>query len=170
MTRDLATELEPVRRALLDDAADEVASIVAAAEADAQELMDEARTEVEHAVDRARRRAASSAAAAAEQQLTAARRRARAELFHARSEIWHEVVDRVRLAAGRLPDDPRYPALEAHLEQLARGQLGDDALIEHDPAGGFEASAGGRRVDYRMPTVADRALASVIDEAVALWS
>jgi vacuolar-type H+-ATPase subunit E/Vma4 len=170
MSHDPATELDPVRRALLDDAAVEVASVVAAAEADAQALVDEAQTEVEHAVDRARRRAASSAAAAAEQQLTAARRRARAELFRARSEVWNEVVDRVRIAADRLPDDPRYPALEAHLVELARAQLGEDAVIERDPAGGFVAGAGGRRVDYRMPAIADRAVAANTDEVVALWS
>lgn len=165
-------DLEPVRCALLDDAHAEADAIVAEAQATADELVAAAQREADDALDRVRRRVEATARARAEQAREDARRVANANLLRARDELRHELVTRVHDAVADLPLDPRYPALLDRLEQLACGQLGSDAVIDRDPdpGGGVVGTAGPRRVDYRLPALAERAAAAIADEVVTLWS
>lgn len=164
--------LEPVRRTLLDDARRAAGEIVAEAQRRAEQIVDDARSEADEALGEARRRAEASAAAQAEQTLARDRRAAYSNVLRTRDELRRELTDRVRSAAVDLRHDPRYPALLDQLEQLAREQLGGEIEIERDPqpGGGIVATAGGRRVDYRLAALADRAVNAIADEVVKLWS
>lgn len=166
----LRSDLDPVRAALLDDARHAASDIVRAASADADQTVAAARHDTDEALERVRRRAEATARARAERAQEDARRAANTELLRTRDALQREVADRIRDAVSRLPDDPRYPALLDRLEQLARQQLGPDAEIVPDPDGGLVATAGGRRVDYRLPALADRASDAIADEVVTLWS
>jgi hypothetical protein len=54
----------------------------------------------------------------------------------------------------------------------ARRDLGADAAVEVDPAnaGGVRAACGSRRVDYTLPTLADRCLDDLGPALRRLWS
>lgn len=171
LDRDRAlASLEPVRRALLEDATAEGERLLDAARADADDILATARADVDQAVERARRKATASAAARRDDALTRARREAHASVLTARAELRATLVERVRAQMATLPDDPRYPDLIDHLTDLARQQLGDDAEIAHDPAGGIVATSGPRRVDYRLSALADRVVDDAGEEVAALWS
>jgi hypothetical protein len=81
-------------------------------------------------------------------------------------------VATTRRAVLDLRADPRYPALLDHFEQVARRQLGADAVIERDPdgVGGIVAHQGDRRVDYSLAALADRALDTLGDDIERLWT
>jgi vacuolar-type H+-ATPase subunit E/Vma4 len=168
----LEASLEPVRDALLADADADAERIVAEAERAADELVDEAERDADAAIENSRRHAEASRRARADQALARARREAHLAIQQARADLRRQLVDRVHTAAEGMRDDPRYPALLDHLEDLARSQLGDDAVIQRDPVpgGGIVATAGGRRVDYRLHVLADRALDAIADDVDVLWS
>jgi vacuolar-type H+-ATPase subunit E/Vma4 len=165
----LAT-LAPVRRALLEDATAEGERLVAAATADAHDVVAAARADVDEAVERARHKAAAAAAARRERELATARRDAHGMILAERAALRRSLIDRVHAAVAALPDDPRYPELVDRLVRLARDQLGDDAVVTDDPDGGFVASVGPRRVDYRLAALADRAVDAAAEEVAGLWS
>lgn len=164
------SDLDPVRVALIQDAHDAADDIVRAARADADRTVASARHETDEALDRVRRRAEATARARAERARDDARRAANTDLLRTRDALRRDLATRIRDAVSRLPDDPRYPALLDRLEELAHDQLGSEAEIVPDPDGGFVATAGGRRVDYRLNALADRALDAIADEVVRLWS
>ncbi len=166
-----ASALEPVRIALLADARAEAARIVESARDEADAIVEHARHEADEVVQQARRRADSTATAHAARALLRAARDAQSAVMHAREAVRRELVRRLELAVARMRDDARYPALLDRLEDVARGQLGQDALIERDPSdGGIVAVDGSRRVDYRLPALAERVLETFGDEEAALWS
>lgn len=168
---DLVAALEPVRRALLDDAREEAGRLVEDAKAEAEARVSAAETCAEQAVEQARRRARATAAARARRAIGVARRDAHAVQLEAESRIWTDVVERLHRAVDALPSDPRYSTLLDGLEQAARRRLGEEATIQRDPeGGGVLASLEGRRVDYRLQTLADRALEALADEVAELWS
>ena len=163
---DLAPQLEPVRQALLRDAQGTVADILGTARADAAQIVARAQSSCDEAVEHARQRAVASAHAQSEQALADARREAHAVVLRAEGQLRRQLVNRVYDAAEGLRADPRYPALLDHLAALARAQLGQGALVTADPqpGGGVLASAGSRRVDYRLRALADLALDAVSED------
>lgn len=163
-------ELEPVRRALLDDARAQADRLVADARADADRALAAAQAEVDAAVERARSKAAASARARSEDELATARRDAYAAILAAQAELRSELVEEVRARLASVRSDPRAPRLVDHLVALARTQLGDGAEIIHDPDGGIVATAGPRRVDYRLTALADRAVEAAAEEVATLWT
>jgi vacuolar-type H+-ATPase subunit E/Vma4 len=168
---DLVAALEPVRRALLDDAGAEADRLVEEATAEAEAQVRAAETRAERAVEQARERARATAAARARRAVGAARREAHAVQLQAESRIWADVVERLHRAVDTMPSDPRYPALLDRLEQVARRRLGEEATIERDPeGGGILADQDGRRLDYRLRALADRALEALAEEVAELWS
>lgn len=171
-TTGVPSALEPVRRCLLDEAHRTADNIVSDAQRAGDELIAAAQRESDEALDRAHRRAEATVAAQAAQARENARRDAHAELLRTHDELRRELADRVRDAAVELRHDPRYPVLLDELERLARDQLGADAEVDRDPdqGGGVVAVSGDRRVDYRMPVLADRAIAAIADEVATLWS
>jgi vacuolar-type H+-ATPase subunit E/Vma4 len=161
----LESALEPVRRALLDDAARQADELVQAARAAAVERTSAAEQRATDEVERARRRARATAVARTDRAVAEARRKAHAQVLETDAEIVGELTARVRRAVGAMVDDRRYPALLSRLESLARRQLGDGANVVVDDAdGGVVADLDGRRVDYRLTALADRALAVGADD------
>jgi vacuolar-type H+-ATPase subunit E/Vma4 len=163
--------LEPLRGALqaetdaesqrhLDAVDAESARVVAAAEAKAQELAAQGRREGERAAaqEAARRRAT-------------AMRRAREIRLRAQSRQLEELQRRSREGVQRLREDARYPDLLDGLARAARGQLGAKAEIVLDPAGrgGVIGRSGRRAVDYTLPSLVDRVIASLDEELETLW-
>jgi vacuolar-type H+-ATPase subunit E/Vma4 len=159
-----------VRDAVLAGARDEAAAVVAAARTRADAIVDDARQEVEAAVDVARRRAALAARARADAAIASARREHHTTVLGTEASLRRELQARLRRAVRELVDDPRHPAMLDALTRVARAQLGEDAVVEHDPSGGVVATAGGRRVDYGLDAIADRAFATIEEEVAALWT
>jgi len=168
----LRARLGAVRRTLLEDATGEAEQIVAEAAAQAQALVDETREEISEKLDRAERRAEMSAQANAEQSLARSRAAAQRQVLQAKEAIRIRLVDEVHAAALRLRDDPDYPRLLDALGTLARIQLGPGAIIDRDPrsVGGVLGEADGRKVDYSLLSVSDRALETLADEVARLWA
>jgi|APDOM4702015191_1054821.scaffolds.fasta_scaffold585348_1 vacuolar-type H+-ATPase subunit E/Vma4 len=152
------TDLE-VRRRLAEVDAD-CARVLAAAEAQAQALTDQGRLEGEQAAAReaVRRRATAT-------------RRARELRLQAQRRQVEELQRTSREAALRVRTDDRYPQLLDRLARAARDQLGPEAELELDPAGlgGVTGRKGKTSVDYTLPALVDRAIASLDDELERLW-
>ena len=125
-----------------------------------------------HDLARAGRREGEGAAAkeAARRRATATRR-ARELRLRAQNRQVEELQLRSREAVLRLQEDSRYPALLDRLARMAREQLGPDAEVEVDPPGlgGVIGRKGRVSVDYTLPALADRAIASLGDELERLW-
>jgi vacuolar-type H+-ATPase subunit E/Vma4 len=168
----LSDVLEPVRQALLGDARAEADRIASVATHCAKEVVAAAKTEADAEVERARHRAALSATAHADQILARVSNDAHRVELDTQEELRRELIDDVHTSARDIRRDPRYPALLDHLESLARSQLGAGAIIERDPHpdGGIVAVAGSRRVDYRLPVLANRALDTLADDVAELWT
>jgi len=167
-----APELEPVRRALLDDAAAEAEGLVDAAIREVEASIAEVQQQCDQEVSEIEQRSARAARASLDQRISIARAEAHRAVLGARSRAHDRLVEAARAAAIELRQDPRYPALLDHFEAVAREQLGDEAVIERDPdpAGGIVAELGSRRVDYSLPQLADRALDVLADEVARSWA
>lgn len=168
----LHTSLEPVRRALLEDASRDAAAIIGEATRSADLLVADAEHETENELRRARRRGQASARAHADLTLARAANDARRVVLHAQKETCRRLRAELHAAASSLRHDPRYPDLLDRLEAMARAQLGRQARIERDPEpdGGVIGVADDHRVDYTLPRLADRALDALADAEAALWS
>jgi len=163
--------LQPVRRALLDDAAAAAASLIDEARTVADRLVTDAEQQAAREIDTARQRGERSARAQVERDLARALATARSVVLEAQRRVHDEVIRAAHEAVIDIRADPRYPALLDHLESEAREQLGRGAIIERDPnGGGVVGAADGRGVDYTLPALADRALAVHADEVAQLWS
>ena len=86
-------------------------------------------------------------------------------MLAAQRQVWDELRASALSAVREAADD----ALAERLAQTAREQLGDDAVIERDAAGGLRASAGVRRVDYTLEPLVDRCLARLGSAATEAW-
>jgi vacuolar-type H+-ATPase subunit E/Vma4 len=153
----VARQLEPVRRALLEDAATTADELVASAVREVDAMVHEIERQCDAEVAEVERRSAEAARASRDQHVTAVRR---------------QRYEAAREAARGLRSDPGYPALLDHLEAVARAQLGGAAVIRRDPEpdGGVVAELGTRRVDYSLPELADRALDALPDETRETWT
>src|SRR5450759_4954942 len=86
-----------------------------------------------------------------------ARRQARAVVLTAQRDLYDELRACSRAAVARLRDDPDYPRMLARLSDRARAALGSAAVLGEPEDGGIVATDGVRRVDFSLPTLADRA-------------
>jgi vacuolar-type H+-ATPase subunit E/Vma4 len=168
----VARQLEPVRRALLEDAATTADELVASAAREVDAMVHEFERQCDAEVAEVERRSAEAARASRDQHVTAVRRQRYEAVLAVRSEIRDRIVEAAREAARGLRSDPGYPALLDHLEAVARAQLGGAAVIRRDPEpdGGVVAELGTRRVDYSLPELADRALDALPDETRETWT
>ena len=159
-------QLEPVHRALLEDAATSAQALIAAATREVDAAVAEVERQCDAEVAEVERRSAAAARTSRDQHVTAVRRQRYEHVLRVRSEIRQQLVDAARDAALALRSDPRYPELLDHLEETARAQLGDDAIIRRDPEpdGGVVAELGARRVSYTLLELAERALDALPDE------
>lgn len=167
-----AVGLEPVRVALLADAAAQAEELVAAASREVDASIAEVEQRCDREVEEIERRSARAARASLDQRIADARTEAHDAVLSARSRTHDRLVEAAHAAALAMRHDPRYPALLDHFEAMAREQLGDDAKIERDPTpgGGIVAELGSRRVDYSLLQLADRALDVLADEVARSWT
>jgi hypothetical protein len=156
----LREQLEPVRAALRADAEQRAAEILDQGRRTANATVATAQAASDEAVSHACDRAVATAQAQRQQAQAAARRDVHRDVLVAEADLRRTIVDGAVTAASSMVDDPRYPLLLDRLEMLAHRQLGPDAVVLRDPADGpgLVATAGARRVDYRLATLARRAL------------
>ncbi len=118
-----------------------------------------------------RREGEAAAAKDAARRRATATRRAREICLRAQRRQVELLQRESQDAVLRLREDSRYPKLLVHLEGMARDQLGPAADVELDPAGlgGVIGRKGRMSVDYTLPVLVDRAIASLGDELESLW-
>ncbi|HLI56424.1 MAG TPA: hypothetical protein VKY26_05250, partial [Actinomycetota bacterium] len=92
-------------------------------------------------------------------------------VLQARTTALEQAGRQARAAAEALSTEPDYADLLDRLRRLASGQLSEEARVVADPAGrpGLIAEVDGRRVDYRLATIADRVLAGLGPDLERLW-
>ena len=91
-------------------------------------------------------------------------------MLEARRDLWDELHRAAADRAGALVGTPAYDRLVERLRAAAVEQLGGSAHVEDAPAGGLVAASNGRRVDYSLPALVERALAQLAPRAEELWS
>lgn len=156
-------KLDPYRDALLQEARERADAARAEATQEAADRAEEARTRADRMVREARAEGEAAAERETAREHVRARRRARRIVLEARRDVLtrlrHASLDAVLAARS----DPAYGKLLERVTVLARDQLGADARLTVDPpdAGGVVAEVNGRRVDYTIAALVDRALAEV---------
>lgn len=165
-------ELAAFRAARLAMVSGEADRLLADTDASVASLLADARREAEAILAQAR----ADGIAEAERQMATAQalgqRSARRIVLAARSEAYQSLCEQARVAALGLRGTSDYPRLLDRLERLARERLGEDAVIERDPpdGGGVIAEARGRRVDYSLASLVERALREPGEEVERLWT
>jgi vacuolar-type H+-ATPase subunit E/Vma4 len=163
--------LEPLRVALRAETEAEVRERLAAVDGRCARTLAEAEAKA-HALARAGRQEGERAAAKeATRRRATATRRARELRLRAQNRQVEELQLRSREAVLRLQEDSSYPALLDRLARMAREQLGPGAEVEVDPPalGGVIGRKGRVSVDYTLPALADRVIASLGNELERLW-
>lgn len=162
--------LAPVRAAMLGQAREQAASIVARARREATELMTQAQQAAETAVARARADGRAQAAALAAAERSRARRDARTVLLRAQRDVLETLRAQVAEAIGALRGDPGYEQLLRRLTTLARQAAGPDATITDHPDGGVIATAPGVVADCSLPWLASQAVEAIGPDMARLWA
>ncbi|TCC21604.1 V-type ATP synthase subunit E family protein [Kribbella sindirgiensis] len=170
LSADAAAALAPVRAALLAAASADADEVVRRAEAQRSELLARARRTADELVAAARAEGEADATAILAVRLAQSRREARRSALSAQRALYDELRDRCRAAAAVLAGTAEYQGLRRQLADRAREQLGSDADVVDSPDGGIVASAGTERVDLSLPVLVDRALARSGPEVAALWT
>ena len=164
MGADSGLKLDAFRKAIVDEARREARERLDQAEREARRKVAEARQKLEALLEEARREGRETAERETRRRRSEVRREARAQVLRAR----REALERLRKAALERFRNNR--TIMGRLEKMAREQLGEEASIEPDPeSGGLVARRDGRMVDYRLPTVIDRALEDLGVELEELW-
>lgn len=163
----MSVRLDAFRNAVLADARSEAERTFEAAARDAEATLAEARRRAEQLIEQARREGRDAAERETRRRRIDARRQARALVLRER----RRALDRLRdTVLERLRDGATYERLEAVLVQQAQRQLGANAKIErHGDAGGLVAYSDGRRVDYRLPVLVERAIDELGSRLEDLW-
>ena len=162
--------LDPVRTALRAAAHADAAEALRKAHQRTDELLADARRTADEILDTARADGEAEATAAVNVRLAQSRRDARRSMLTAQRELYDELRQRCRAAATALAEGPGYEELRAHLVERALAQLGSDATVTDCADGGVLASAGDRRLDLTLPTLAERALERSGAEVAELWT
>lgn len=163
--------LDAARDALLADARERAAGMLAAADAETAERTARARREADALVARARARGEVEGRVAAARTVAVERSFARMKVLAAQRAASDEFRGRARIAVLALRDAPDYPDLLDRLAALARRDLGDGTELERDPpdVGGVRARTGTRSVDYTLVALADRCVEALGSRLQRLW-
>jgi hypothetical protein len=165
------TTLDAVQDAALAMTSAETESVRQTAEQRRAHDLAAARAEAEEIISR--RRAASERLAAVEERerLAQARAEARGTVLRAQRAVFAEATESARRAAAQLVEDPRYERLLLELEVDARRRLEQFGRVQIVPAagGGFLAQAGSREIDYSLDAQLQRCLRSMAVELGGLW-
>ena len=163
--------LEPLRAAFIAEASADEARRREEVDRTCDHRLAEARTRAHALVAKSRFEGEQLAAREARRRLGAASRRRRELQLAAQRVLVDELRLRAREEALAARGEPRYRDLLERLASTARSQLGEAAEVELDTpgTGGVVARAGDRSVDYTLPTLVDRAIASMDVELERLW-
>jgi vacuolar-type H+-ATPase subunit E/Vma4 len=163
--------LEPLRGALRAETDAEMQGRFAEVDAECARVVADAEAKARELTKQGRREGEDAAAKEAVRRRATATRRAREIRLQAQSRQVEELQRRSREAILRLQEDSRYPELLDRLARAARDQLGPDAEVELDPPGlgGVICRKGRTSVDYTLPALVDRTIASLGDELESLW-
>ncbi len=164
-----AAALEPLERAIRADAERRAGELRAESEQDAAATLSAAAEQAESIRSAAVAAGEAVGRDAAAARSARARRAARALVLAAQREIAENWSRRARDEASKLRDDPGYPRMLARLAEQARTELGPDAVVLEDPAGGVTAQLGSRRLDLTLATLADAAVAQLQGTGSAPW-
>jgi vacuolar-type H+-ATPase subunit E/Vma4 len=164
--------VEPARAALLADARERAEQLLAQAEEQAREQVAQAQRDGEDLVERAREEGIAAGRAQAARDAGRDRTIARWEVLVAQRAAYEELRRRVRGEVMSLREEPGYEELLQQLAQAARRDLGEGAELEIDPPehGGLFATAGSRRVDYTLTSLAERCVRDLGPALARLWA
>jgi len=164
--------VEPLRSALLSLAEANAERELAEADERAAAELRHSEQEADALVERSRAEGEAAAERAASRLRAEARTQARTIVLRARRDVYEHFVAESQAAAGRLRDDPGYPALLERLAAAARERLGDDAELEIDVPGrgGVRGRRGRRYVDYSLPVLVDDCIGRLGTRLQELWS
>lgn len=164
------TALDPVRTALRDAARAEAAEVLRQARQRQDDLLADARRTADEMLATARADGEAEATAAVNVRMAQSRRDARRSVLKAQRDLYDELRQRCHAAATALAESPGYEELRGHLAVRALAQLGSGATLTDSGRGGVLASAGDRRLDLTLPTLAERALERSGVEVAELWT
>lgn len=163
-------KLEAFHDGLLADARTKTRGDIEAARQKAAGQLKEARRQAKELVEKAEQEGREAAERATARQRAEARDQAREQVLTARRATLQQLRERALSRLREREDDPAYGELMSRLEAMARSQLGEETTIERDPeAGGLVGRSGDRLVDYRLPTLVDRAMEAMGSELEDLW-
>ncbi len=164
-----AKHMAPLVAALRDRAAHEAAEVLAAADADVEDIIDRARTEADGLLAQARAKGEADAAQVLAAQRARAHREARTVTLAAQQSAGQEARQAARDAVSALREDPRYPQLLAALRARVEHELGSGATIVELPRGGIRATLGDQHLEFSLDGLADDLLDRGSDLS-ELWS
>lgn len=167
----MKTALAPVVEALLADARDDAAKVVAAADADASARHARAQAEADAILAQARSDGEAAAAHAAAATLAEARRTAREVVLAAQRDVVEAVRRGALDALARRAASAALEPVFARLETMARTRLGGDAEVHrlvHDRIG-VRASAGARVVELTTERLVEHELAALAERIAEVW-
>ena len=138
---------------------------IRAARCDADTRLAEAGREAAMLLERARREGEDVTDALLTRERASLRRENVAIVLEARHSVVLELDAQVRAGVFAMREAPDYGSVVDALTTRARARLGADAVIVTDPdgAGGVIGELGGRRVDYTLTALAERACATLGD-------
>lgn len=166
----MSADLGAFRDAVLAEAREHARQVREQAGPAADEQLRAARVDAAALVDEAQREGREAAQRQQRHERSEARRENRETVLAARGDAVEQLRYRVLEHLDQARDGAAYDGLLGRLETVARRQLGGRCEVEEDTeAGGVLATAGGRRVDYRLPTLVERALADLGSELEELW-
>ncbi len=160
--------LAPLREALLAAAGAEADSTVRAAQDAAAHTLAAASAQAQDVVEQARHEGRSDAGAALAAERSRSHRQARALVLAAQRAAYDDLRAAVRQQAAVLPDDPAWPQWRDRLAAHARRLLGTDAELVEVP-GGVRARSGSRTVELTVSSLAEAELVALGPEVEKLW-
>ncbi len=161
--------LAPVREALRSAAEKEASELREGARQQVIALLADAREQAAHIVAAAARDGEAAARSDAALRSSRVRREANELVLAQRSSLLQELRQQLRARAMTLQDDRRYPALVNALTKQCLDLLGPAASVSTSPDGGVIGEAGARRLDLSLPILAGMTLESM-PEARELWT
>jgi hypothetical protein len=155
-----ATELAPVREALLRIARADAEAVLRAADRDVAELLATADAEASELRERARAQAEDDTAALEAAEHSRLLRETRAIELRARLAAYEALMSAATAASrSRLADDPD---VVAAMTERAHAVLGAGATLTRSPDGGLVAEAEGRRLELPLAKLVERAVADLL--------
>ena len=170
MSDEVGKALAPVRAGLLRGAEAEAGRIRAAARAQADSILDQARCGAAEMTGRARARGEAEAGPAADAERSRGRDQARSIVLGAQLEAYQDLRAQVLAEVGGLRTEPRYQGLLGQLVTMAARAAGPGAAVTVQPEGGVMARSGDIVVDCTLPRLADRAVDELGDQVRDLWT